>query len=152
VNTVTKIGFVVMALVASACGCPVNDSGVDSRQVWTAERDAACAAVEGCDADFVAAVPVYEEALSRVEEICDEGRGCFCVGDGCPGAILMSDSDVLIDGCDPAQPNCWYAQHDIALHEYVHAAFRSIGQKTGDHPEHFEIALQRARAIYLGGK
>ena len=146
-----KSVVITVALLASACGCPSNSTNVDTKRAWLAERDAACAAVQGCDSSFVAQVPVYEEALEDMRELCDDSnaRGCFCVGEHCTGVIMLADADVQIPGCPAEQENCWYTQSDIVLHEYVHAAMRSAGHTyTGDHPPEFELALQRARGLF----
>lgn len=143
-----KFAALILTALSVACGCPSNETGVDTRALWTVERDAACAAVEGCDADFVADVPVFEADLEYVREMCDGGRACLCIGVGCPGVILLADADVQIDGCPASQESCWYTQHDNIMHEYVHAAFRSVGRATGDHPTDFVLAEQRARANF----
>lgn len=142
-----KSVVITVALLASACGCPSNSTEIDTKHAWVAERDAACSAVDGCDAAFVAQVPVYEDELEAVRDVCDDSnaRGCFCIGAGCSGAIMLADADVQIEGCNSDTPNCWYTQSDIVLHEYVHAAFRSIGKETTEHPPEFTEALWRAR-------
>lgn len=143
---------IIAALFAGACGCPVNVSGVDTRSDWTAERDAACAAVEGCEPEFMAQVPVFEDELAEVRDICpDDARGCFCIGDGCPGVIIVANADVRIAGCAADTDNCFYTQSEIVMHEYVHASFRSIGRATADHGPNFELALQRARVEFAKG-
>lgn len=124
----------LISLLCVACGCPAMHGAEDIKDEWTAQRDAACAAVESCDAAFLEQTPVFQEALDDVHEICADGRGCFCVGAGCAGVIVFADTDAQ-----------GYLQSDTVLHEYVHAAFWSHGVDTGTHPPEFLAALDRAR-------
>lgn len=130
-----KFVMLIAALLTAACGCPATHGAEDIKDEWTAQRDAACAAVDGCDAAFIEQTPVFREALNDVHEICDDGRGCFCGGEGCAGVIVFADTDAQ-----------GYRQSDTVLHEYVHAAFWSHGVDTGAHPPEFLAALARARA------
>jgi hypothetical protein len=69
-------------------------------------------------------IPVFE--VANVETVCgEEGNvGCFCQHVGCE-AIYVLDHDYLMASrfCDESStnPGCWDSQHEIALHEYVHA-------------------------------
>lgn len=126
------LGVLVML---GACSCPATETGVDSKDLWTAERDAVCAQVPGCDAEFMAQVPVYKESLEHTADVCDGGWGCFCANPGCAGVIVYTNTD-----------DRGYRQSDTLLHEYTHAAFYSIDHDTHDHPPEFLAAMKRARA------
>jgi len=149
-KTVVLVAVVVALSALSACGCVQNESGKTSQEHYTTERDAACAAVEGCDAQFVADVPLYESA-DPVADGCDEGAvGCFCHNPGCSGSIVIADQDQHMKNCaeDDWSNECVYSQQLIAMHEYVHAAYKSIGKDTHNHGPEFDAALIRAFKIW----
>jgi hypothetical protein len=126
----------VTALCIVACDCPTNDSGIPVQaDKYRLERDAACAAVDGCNADFMASVRVYEaRTKAEVEDQCsnESAWGCYCERVDCRSIILLNPSQL--------------ANHydSNSLHEYVHAAFASQGVETNDHPPVFHEALARA--------
>jgi hypothetical protein len=130
-HTCMKIVVLALAVLALGCACPASESGVAvSPSKYAAQRDAACAAVDGCSAEFMGSVRVYEAgAKSEVQELCDDGQAwaCYCPGVGCHTIILM--------------PN----DRGNATHEFVHAALDSTGVDALDHGPAFETALKKAR-------
>lgn len=140
--------LIVCTLAVSACdNCPVY--GEDMRGDWDREARAVCSQVPGCDLSYVLSVPVYEAPAASIPELCDRPQedvvGCFCHGPTCSGAIVIPDQDVRIRGCYADTGNCIRTQREIALHEYVHAAFHSVNVSTSDHGPDFQNA--RARAL-----
>lgn len=123
----------VAAGLIAGCSCPTNDSGVAvSPSKYAAERDAARAAVEGCTAEWMADVRVYEVgSKSEVETLCENEQAwaCYCYESiGCQTIFLM--------------PNA----RDNALHEFVHAALDGVDIDTRNHGPLFEKTLAAARA------
>jgi hypothetical protein len=121
-------------MFCAACSCPATPGSPDTKADWTAQRDAACAVVEGCDPEYLAQVPVHEVSVETTLDVC-EGWGCFCVQPGCAGVILYTD--MSSKGHPP-----W----SIVLHEYLHAAFYSVDVDTEKHPRVFIDALSDAVA------
>ncbi|HET8932620.1 MAG TPA: hypothetical protein VFN67_04230 [Polyangiales bacterium] len=123
---------VVAAQFLSGCNCTSTDSGVAvSPNKYAVQRDAACAAVDGCSAEFLASVRVYEvSSASEAKELCEDEKAwaCYCPGVGCHTIILMPDD------------------RGNAAHEYVHAALDSAGIKL-DHGPTFEAALKKTREL-----
>lgn len=147
---IEKLTLGLIVLKMSACtGCPVIESGSVVNEQYNLEAFAACASVEGCELDFVRDVPITAAPIEQVRDVCDGQRGCFCRGQGCSGAIFIPTERVRFAGCYADTDNCFKTPAEIALHELVHASFASIGDRTGDHPERFELALQRAQAVRL---
>ena len=119
--------------LATACSCPTNANGESvSANKYAAERDAACAAVEGCTAEGMAEVRVFEvNTQAEVAELCQisNAYACYCFeAIGCQTIFLLQNA------------------HANALHEYVHAALDQIGIDTRSHGELFDRALESAKA------
>jgi hypothetical protein len=129
---------VTLALLVAACNCPANESGVAaSSYKYATERDAACAAVSGCDREFLESLSVYESEDPARDCAHKDDVGCFCEATGCATIILLS--------CSPLDKKCQTLQSATAVHEYVHAAYASIGVDTKDHPPAFKETLKLAK-------
>jgi hypothetical protein len=132
---------VAFALLVAACNCPTNQSGVaTSGYKYTAERDVACAALSSCDREFLDSVPVYESEDPGRDCQDTDDIGCFCEAVGCVTIILPS--------CSAFDEKCEKLQRATAIHEYVHAAYASIGVDTRDHPASFKETLKLAKQTY----
>lgn len=142
-----KISLLIALLFAAACGCPQSGSNVKSD--FTVERDAACAAVEGCDPEFMASVPVYLVEDVRETNLCESDRavGCFCENFACQ-SVLVNAHPVALETAECkanfAAERCLETVSMIMLHEYVHAAYASVGDNTHDHPARFWTTLKAA--------
>lgn len=131
-----RILSLLLLVATAACACPTTDSGVAvSPTKYSAERDAACAAVKGCDLEAMSAVRVFEASTkAEVQRLCDNDKAyaCFCPSFGCSVIFLLS-----ADG----------RRDSNALHEHVHAALDVVGIDSPNHGPVFEQALNRARAL-----
>ena len=135
-----KVMLAALFVFAAACGCPSSELGTLRTQKYTSERDAACAAVEGCEADFMASVKVVEvTSVEEIQRVCEQPNAdaCYCLGeDGCQTVFLRDYGPGYSDS--------------NALHEMVHAALDSVG-KGSDHGPEFQAALVRATENYCAG-
>lgn len=128
--------FLLISVFASACGCPDTHGAPDVKAQYELERDAACAAVPGCDADYLAEIPVKQWTFEQVSDVCDDPAvGCFCDRPGCSLIVYAFDPEIARTGKRP---------QDIVLHEYVHAAFYSVGVSTHDHGKDWLSAFYSA--------
>jgi hypothetical protein len=154
---IKKLFTALSTVFMVACGCPDNGTGIDTKHKFVAEAKAACAAVEGCDLEYILDVPVYELTDIRTNELsrCDGALACFCIALGCSGVIQVTDLDkaLINDACPPEKAGCWLTKEEIMVHEYVHASIASIGRgMTIDHPAEFGTAFSKATKIFKAQK
>lgn len=131
--------FLLVALMfAAACGCPSSELGtLVSSAKYAEERNAACAAVEGCEPEFMTSVRVIEiVGRDEMKRLCESETswGCYCPdASGCQTVFLL---DYGPDRRD-----------NSALHEMVHAALDAVGRSEVGHGPEFESALARAKTL-----
>lgn len=129
---------VVFAIFISSC-CT---EGANQAAKFVSERDLVAASAEALhvkiDRDKLADVPVVQ--VDNPGADCDETVGCFCTDIGCETLILPTKDQHWLNRFCPAgstNPGCVDTVHQIALHEYVHAALWTAGIATHTHPPIF---------------